>query len=87
MWHGPAYVVTLCLCVDIPHLNYQRVIVDAKGNHTNQQVSKVEEEGDNNRDEGTAGTDQDEVGRKHLVIGAIQLLEYQIEWMEDGGMI
>ena len=72
MWHGPAYVVTLCLCVDIPHLNYQRVIVDAKGNHTNQQVSKVEEEGDDDRDEGPAGTEQDEVGGKNLICKTIK---------------
>lgn len=33
----------------------------------NQQVSKVEEEGDDDRDEGPAGTEQDEVGGKNLI--------------------
>ena len=33
----------------------------------NQQVSKVEDEGDDNRDEGSASAEQDEVGCKHLM--------------------
>ena len=33
----------------------------------NQQVSKVEEEGDDDRDKGPAGTEQDEVGGKNLI--------------------
>ena len=77
MWHGPAYVVTLCLCVYIPHLNLQTVTINAEGSHANQQVSKVEEEGDDNRDEGSAGADQDEVGCKHLV-GGVRVLPKDI---------
>ena len=46
-----------------------RVSINTEGSHANQQVSKVEEEGDNDREEGAAGADQDEVGCKHLVGG------------------
>ena len=35
-------------------------------NEAHKEVSKVEEEGDNDRDEGAASTEQDEVGCKHL---------------------
>ena len=38
----------------------------------NQQVSKVEEEGDDDRDEGPAGTEQDEVGGKNLICKTIK---------------
>ena len=34
---------------------------------SNQQVSKVEKEGDDDRDKGPAGTEQDEVGGKNLI--------------------
>ena len=33
MWHGPTYVVTLRLCVDIPHLNSQKVTINAEACH------------------------------------------------------
>ena len=39
----------------------------AMDSDANQQVSKVEDEGDDNRDEGSASAEQDEVGCEHLM--------------------